>query len=143
MTDRFKLILSWCVAGLISFMVSCSSESSKSAFLQVKLTDAPGDYQEVNVDIQDVQVNANENSNSGWKSLNVKKGIYNLLQFTNGLDTLLGSAELPAGKVSQIRLVLGSNNTIKVDDQTYSLTTPSAQQSGLKILVKTELKGGI
>src|ERR1043165_3389280 len=109
MTDRFKLILSWCAAGLILFMVSCSSENGKNAFLQVRLTDAPGDYQEVNVDIQDVQVNADENSNSGWKSLNiVKKGVYNLLQFTNGLDTLLGTIELPAGKISQIRLVLGN-----------------------------------
>ena len=128
---------------MITLLVSCTSENSKNAFLQVRLTDAPGDYQEVNIDIQDVQVNADENSNSGWKSLNVRKGVYNLLEFTNGLDTLLGSIELPAGKISQIRLVLGSNNTLKIDDQTLSLTTPSAQQSGLKILVNDELKAGI
>lgn len=143
MTNQFKSLLSWCIGGLIILMISCTGDSNKNAFLQVKLTDAPGDYQEVNVDIQDVQVNFDANSNSGWKSLDVKKGVYNLLKFTNGLDTLLGSAELPAGKISQIRLVLGSNNTIKVDDKTYSLTTPSSQQSGLKILVNTEMTAGI
>jgi hypothetical protein len=143
MSNQFKSIFSWCLGGLIILVISCTSESSKNAFLQVSLTDAPGDYQEVNVDIQDVQVNADENANSGWKSLNVKKGVYNLLQFTNGLDTLLGSLELPAGKISQIRLVLGNNNTLKIDDQIYSLTTPSAQQSGLKILINTEMKAGI
>jgi len=128
---------------VILLMSNCTSDNAKNAFLRVSLTDAPGDYQEVNIDIQDVQINSDANSNSGWKSLNVQKGVYNLLKFTNGLDTLLGSIELPAGKVSQIRLVLGSNNTIKIAGQSFNLTTPSAQQSGLKILVDTELSAGI
>ena len=137
---------SWLCMGLISLVASCSSNNTQTATLQVKLTDAPGDYQEVNVDIQDVQVNADaSNSNSGWISIidKNKKGVYNLLEFTNELDTLLGSHELPAGKVSQIRLVLGSNNTIKIGDQSIDLSTPSAEQSGLKILVKTDLKAGV
>jgi len=92
--------------------------------LEVRLTDSPGDYQEVNIDIQDVQVNP-ETSESGWQSLNIKKGIYNLLNLANGLDTLLGIALLPVGHLSQIRLVLGTNNTLKMNDQIIALTTPS------------------
>jgi len=127
---------------LIFFIVSCGNDP-KTAILQVRLTDAPGDYEEVNIDIQDVQVNFDATSNSGWKSLTVRKGVYNLLNFTNGLDTLLGDIELPEGTVSQIRLVLGSNNTIKIAGASFPLSTPSAQQSGLKIQIKTELKGGV
>ena len=137
---------SWLCLVLMAMVASCSSNNTQTATLQVRLTDAPGDYQEVNVDIQDVQVNADAgNSNSGWISvLDPKnKGIYNLLKFTNRLDTLLGSVGLPAGRVSQIRLVLGSNNTIKIGDQSIDLSTPSAQQSGLKILVNTDLKAGV
>jgi hypothetical protein len=61
------------------------------------------------------------------------------------LDTLLGDIELPAGKVSQLRLILGSNNSIKVAGQVLllPLTTPSAQQSGLKVQIHTDLKEGI
>lgn len=139
-----RLLMSWLIGGIAALLSACSNNDTQNATLQVRLTDAPGDYQAVNVDIQDVQINAAEGStNSGWKSLDIKKGVYNLLKFTNGLDTLLGSVELPAGRVSQIRLVLGPNNSVKVDGHTYNLTTPSAQQSGLKILVKTDLQGGV
>ncbi len=132
------------IAGLILLSViwlSCSDDN-QSARLEVRLTDAPGDYQEVNIDIQDVQVNSND-GNSGWESLDVEKGVYDILKLTNGLDTLLGSAELPAGKISQIRLVLGSENTIKESGVIKPLSTPSAQQSGLKLKVNATLEEGV
>jgi len=55
----------------------------------------------------------------------------------------LGVIELPAGRISQVRLMLGNNNTLKVDGETKSLTTPSAQQSGLKLNVHADLVEGI
>ena len=62
------------------------------------LTDAPADYDAVLIDIQDVQIHVSDNDAEGsWQSLIVNKGIYNLLDFRNGMDTLLGSIELPAG----------------------------------------------
>jgi hypothetical protein len=126
------------------FLNACSDKESGTARLEVRLTDAPAEYQEVNIDIQGVEVNANDgNQSSGWQSLDVKKGVYNLLKLTNGLDTLLGSTSLPAGKISQLRLVLGTNNSIKMVGQTASLDAPSAQQSGLKVQIHTDLKEGI
>jgi hypothetical protein len=65
------------------------------------------------------------------------------LDFTNGLDTLLGSTVLPAGKISQMRLVLGSRNTVNIDGTISDLKTPSAQQSGLKFKIDATLKAGI
>lgn len=146
MTQILKRTYGLLFVSFIFAMASCSNDNAvQTATLQVHLTDAPGDYQEVNIDIQDVQVQSGDTtgSDSGWKSLEVQKGVYNLLKFTNGLDTLLGTAVLPAGKVGQIRLILGDNNTVKVDDQSYKLTTPSAQHSGLKVLVNTTLSGGV
>jgi Domain of unknown function (DUF4382) len=129
---------------LLSVIWLACSEDNQPATLQVRLTDAPGDYQEVNIDIQEVQIHANEGQQTnGWQTIEIEKGVYNLLDFTNGLDTLLGSAELPAGRVSQIRLILGSDNTLKENDQIYDLSTPSAQQSGLKLNVQTTLTEGI
>src|SRR5690606_25455763 len=70
-------------------------------------------------------------------------GIYNLLDFQNGLDTLIASGDVPAGKVSQIRLILGPNNEVVVNGVPEPLKTPSAQQSGLKLQVNYILQPGI
>jgi hypothetical protein len=139
-----KQFLKWfAVAGFVLTMLSCSDDE-KNAKLQVWLTDAPGDYQEVNIDIIGVEIHrSDENTEQGWQSLNISGGVYNLLELTNGLDTLLGEIEIPAGQISQIRLKLGNDNTIKVDDQLYDIDTPSGQQSGLKLQVHETLAEGI
>jgi Domain of unknown function (DUF4382)/Carboxypeptidase regulatory-like domain len=123
------------------FWMACS-EDTQTAKLEVRLTDAPGDYEEVNIDIQSVEINGGDGE-SGWTTLDVESGVYNILELTNGLDTLLASAELPAGRISQIRLLLGDNNSVKVNGQTKPLSTPSAQQSGLKLNLQAELSEGI
>jgi len=133
-----------CVLLMSTLFLACSKNDSPTAKLQVRLTDAPGDYQEVNIDIQSIEVNSESGTQaSGWKVLTVKKGVYNLLKLTNGLDTLLSSDQVPAGRISQIRLILGTNNTIKVGGVVSPLATPSAQQSGLKLNVQAELTSGI
>ncbi|HEU5291584.1 MAG TPA: DUF4382 domain-containing protein [Cyclobacteriaceae bacterium] len=124
---------------LMAFLFSACSDDSKNARIEVRLTDAPGDYDEVNIDIQEVEVH----TNGGWTSLDIIPGVYNLLDFTNGLDTLMGSLVVPEGELSQIRLILGDNNTIKVDGEVFDLATPSSQQSGLKLNVHTLLQGGL
>ena len=125
------------------FWLACSDDN-QTAKLEVKLTDAPGDYQEVNIDIQSVEVHSSEgNQNSGWTTLDVKEGVYNILELTNGLDTLLATAELPVGRISQIRLILGDNNSVKIDGVSKPLSTPSAQQSGLKLNLQAVLTEGI
>ncbi|HYG38756.1 MAG TPA: DUF4382 domain-containing protein [Cytophagales bacterium] len=121
---------------------SCTNEESKTRF-EVRLTDAPGDFEEVNIDIKSIEINSSENE-GGWVSLaNVKTGVYNLLDFTNGKDTLLASMNVPTGKVSQIRLILGENNSVKVDGEVIPLKTPSAQQSGLKLKINADLVEGV
>ncbi len=122
-------------------LFSCSKESSTST-VQIRLTDAPGDFQEVNIDVQGVEVNSTS-GNDGWTVLSANKGIYNLLKLTNGLDVLLGQVDLPAGKLSQVRLILGPNNTVKISGVIIALNTPSAQQSGLKLKVNADLKAGV
>ena len=131
----------WIMVVAAFSLAACSSDE-ETARLEIRLTDAPGDYEAVYVDIQGVEINS-ESGDGGWKQLEVNKGIYNLIEFTNGMDTLLATAELPAGKVSQIRLKLGDNNTVVIDGDTKNLTTPSGQQSGLKLNVHADLVEGI
>ncbi len=126
------------------FWFACTDNNNQTARLNVMLTDAPGDYEEVNIDIQSVQVHGSDTTqNSGWTTLDVQSGVYDILKLTNGLDTLLATAELPAGRISQIRLILGENNSVKENGEIKSLKTPSAQQSGLKINLNAVLTEGI
>ena len=138
-----KLILF--LVPLISLsLFSCEDNDPKNARIEVWLTDEPGDYQEVNVDVQGVEVHSNEtDDDQGWQSIEITPKVYNLLDLANGNETFLGDLELPAGRLSQIRLILGDDNTVKVDDQTHPLTTPSAQQSGLKIQMHQTLAEGV
>ena len=75
--------------------------------------------------------------------LNVVPKNYNLLELTNGVDTLIAVGGLGTTTVSQIRLVLGTGNTIMVDSVLYPLETPSGMQSGLKLQVHHELQAGV
>ncbi|HET8803062.1 MAG TPA: DUF4382 domain-containing protein, partial [Aequorivita sp.] len=124
---------------------SCSDDENPNnnegkAQLAVRLTDAPGDYEAVLVDVEEVVVKYNDGEDV---VLAINAGIYDLLELTAGVNVLLFNDEVPAGNISQIRLVLGEENTIVVDGQTLPLATPSAQQSGLKIQVNENLEPGI
>ncbi len=124
---------------------SCSDkDSDEKAKLEIRLTDDPAAYDAVFIDIKDVQINVTGEDDKGWQSLpGVKKGIYNLLDLVNDKDTLLCNAEIPSGRLHQIRLVLGNENSIVSNGTTYQLETPSAQQSGLKLNVQHDVTGGI
>lgn len=139
-----KKILFPLMLGAAIGLGGCDKQETGSARFQVRLTDSPGDYEEVNVDIQAVQIHKSETADEkGWITLNqINPGIYNLLDFANGRDTLLGSADLPAGRISQVRLVLGNQNSVRLKGQTQRLplNTPSGQTSGLKVKIDTDLK---
>ncbi|HEY4650939.1 MAG TPA: DUF4382 domain-containing protein [Pontibacter sp.] len=144
-----KLIIPFLLSGLVWFS-ACDSDSDNSATgtskLQVRMTDAPGDYEEVNVEIESVQVHrGNTDGEDGWITLDeIHPGIYNLLDFANGRDTLLASAELPAGSISQIRLILGDENTVKLKNgDIVDLKTPSGQTSGVKLQVNANLEADV
>ncbi|PSL45736.1 uncharacterized protein DUF4382 [Chitinophaga niastensis] len=131
----------------ILFVAACSksdNNTSGDSRLSVYLTDAPSNYDAVLIDIQDTQVNNSTDPDNGWQSLHLlRPGVYDLLKFKNGVDTVLASVDIPAGKISQIRLILGANNSVVIGGGAYPLKTPSAQQSGLKLNIQAQLVAGI
>lgn len=125
---------------LATVFSGCSESEPEGgeANIQFRLTDMPGEYQQVNIDVLSVEVKFNDST----VSLNTNQGVYNLLEFVNGKDTLLVDDQLPSGYITQIRLILGDNNTVMIDSIVYDLKTPSAQQSGLKLNVHEEIISG-
>lgn len=122
------------------YMKEGGSSGSGTATYNVRMTDAPGNFTEVNVDIQAVKIMTSKGKEI---TLNTQAGIYNLLDFQNGKDTLLATVGLDSCLVTQIRLVLGTRNTVVVDSMTYPLTIPSGSQSGLKLQVHQQLQAGL
>ena len=142
---RKNLILGL-IAGVVGLggFTSCSDDSATTSRFEVRLTDAPADYAKVLVDIQGVEYNVSGNDGD-WKSLPLSRvGVYNLLDFRNGVDTMLAGAEIAAGKISQIRLKLGQNNSLVMKNgETINMKVPSGAESGLKLNLHAELKAGI
>ena len=125
---------------LAAFIITSCEKKSEKATVQLMLTDAPALYNAVNIDIQEVSLHS---ETEGWISVPlVNPGVYNLLKFRNGLDTILGTVEIPAGNLSQLRLVLGENNTIIVDGISHALVIPSGSTSGLKFNVHADISAG-
>ncbi|MFC0261865.1 DUF4382 domain-containing protein [Fontibacter flavus] len=141
--------------GLAAILVatSCDMERDESiaegnAKVNIFLIDAPADYDEVWVEVLGVEIlpkGGNESNESAWINLPYEKNDQkiNLLSLTGGASEHLGEVEVPAGEISQIRLLLGDDNYIMQNGQRLELKTPSAQQSGLKLKVDKPLNPGI
>lgn len=131
-----KIFLSSVALSIIFFFNSCSKDKDGFGTITVDMTDAPAGYKQVNVDIQSVEVHLVPNSGSAqWVTLTTKSGVYDLLTFQNGIDTtIVTTNQLPAGKITQMRLILGSNNSLMDSSNVvHPLTVPSGSQSGIKI----------
>ncbi|MBC6365468.1 DUF4382 domain-containing protein [Algoriphagus sp. AK58] len=123
--------------------------NSNEARVNFRLVDAPADFDEVWVEVISLRIKADYDGSdmneeeSTWKEIKYDgPKMVNLLNLTGGNSILLGSEELPEGKIDQIRLVLGENNYLMKGQVRTELKTPSAQQSGLKIKVNQEIEGG-
>ncbi|MDP3824228.1 MAG: DUF4382 domain-containing protein [Burkholderiales bacterium] len=114
--------------------------------LRMAITDAPScGYDAVNITIEKVRVHRNVDAvdaDAGWSEIVLSPAQrIDLLTLSNGVLQDLGQTSLPAGKYTQLRLVLAANGSatpppnsvIPTGEAETALTTPSAQQSGIKL----------
>lgn len=147
------------VAGAVA-LVACGGGGSssptaqpQSGTLSVSLTDAPAcGFDHVYVTVEKVRVHQSataSDTDAGWSEIVLSPAKrLDLLSLSNGVLTDLGQTVLPAGKYTQMRLVLASNEVftplanavVPTGASTGTpLTTPSAQQSGLKMNVDIDV----
>lgn len=148
---------------IIATALSCSKSSSSAAGeqnLTMFLTDAPGDYEHVYVDIRAVFVkveseaedhsgddnggggsddSADDHSNGDdeWINLNANAQVYDLLALNNGIDALLANSDIKKGQVHKIKIEIGSNNSIVKNGVTYPLNI-SAEDAEVEIECERE-----
>src|SRR5690606_7879755 len=86
---------------LLRSFVACNKESEEDKTeLKIRLTDNPFNATEVNVEILEVRVNFRDDDN-GWESLPTHAGVYNLLDFQNGVDTVLAQGWVSTGRLKE------------------------------------------
>lgn len=121
-----------------------SLDTARQALVKFKLTDAPNkSLKSVIVDIDHMEVLLAGQGKSG--RLKVAKGLgpVDLLTLQNGVTLPLEDVVAPAGlQIQQIRLVLKSEGhyAVKSDGSSCELKTPSAQKTGVKIILTNKVQ---
>ncbi|MBR9918224.1 DUF4382 domain-containing protein [bacterium] len=145
------------IALLVGFGLTACSNGDGTGTMRVSLTDAPADYAEVNIEIHQVLVKENDDDDddldetenmdeeeledAGWKVVFNDTITVNLLDYQNGATLDLGEVELETGRYNQVRLVLGDENNVVLNNgNTFQLDTPSGQTSGYKLLVQADIE---
>lgn len=146
MKTTTKWLAAFSAASMLIFSVACNKDNSTTdssippgkSKVSVFMSDAPVNFYKVLVDIRQVAVKIDTSKHQGdednnhewdengndhrdntiWDTLSITPGVYNLLDLRNGVDTLLGSAIYPSGKILKVRITLGSDNTIYTDSLT-------------------------
>jgi hypothetical protein len=137
MNTSYLMILTLLIGFLFFTGCDTSTEPGITGNFVLYLTDAPGEYDEVNISVEYVEVHK---ADGGWITINNQPGTYNLLELTNGVTAVLGEAMLDAGKYTQIRLLIGEGSNVVLDGQQYNLFIPSGIQTGLKLVQAFEIE---
>jgi hypothetical protein len=104
------------------------NDEGNTGTLKLYLTDAPSAiYDSVNITFS--QVSAHHDSS--WIVLMDSLMTVNLMDLTNGHTIVFGSADVPAGHYTQIRIKI-LDSYVVVDGQKHMMSVPSGATSGLK-----------
>jgi Domain of unknown function (DUF4382) len=82
-------------------LASCSKseDAANTSKLEVRLMDAPGDFQRVVLDVRQIEVHLKDDGDpDGWKALNFSPQAINVLDYVNGRSArqLCGRPRWPA-----------------------------------------------
>ncbi len=123
------------LAGILAVSVlifySCQKELNSSSDVlnkphkaSIYLTDHQTPvFDSVFIDLQALEVKLSGDSlpHGGWITMNIRPGVYNILKFRNGIDTLFATGILTNARINKIRLTLGTRNTVMKDGQSFPL----------------------
>lgn len=151
-----------CTPALALLLAACGGggggdlpTATPTGTLRLALADAPAcGYDSVHVTIDRVRVHqsaAAAEADGGWVEIALAAPRrVDLLTLTNGVLEELGQTALPAGRYTQMRLVLAPNTAAAplanavapIGAAEVALDTPSGTQSGLKMNVDIEVQAG-
>lgn len=157
-TTFFARLASLAMVLLLGFSACTKSDADTASTLTVFLTDGPGDYDKVFIDIEKVEVKVdkdpvkkrNDNAGAGdddkddhlkrkdefgeWIDLKYTPAVIDILALRNGIETQLGTADIETGTVRKIRITLEKKNTVVLKNgDIHDLTLANPTQNFLYV----------
>ena len=157
-TSKFFLGLASAVIAMVLVFSACTKSGvNGNSSVAVFLTDGPGDFDAVNIDIQKVEVKVDkdekhkhDDNRNGldddkddhlkskddfgeWIDLGFAPKVIDVLSLRNGIETQLGTANVDAGTVRKIRITLGTKNSVVKAGVTSDLLLDSQTSNFLYI----------
>ncbi len=136
-TKKMKNIIRFSILSLLATTVvfySCQKDATgyqkgttdinKPHAVTIYLTDHQTPiFDSVFIDLRRLEVKLEDDTlpNDGWVTLAINPGVYNILRFRNGLDTLFATGTLPNARIRKIKLVLGTQNSAMKNGQSFPL----------------------
>lgn len=117
-----------------TFMTSCSNEgindTSTHTSISVKLSSSSELYSGVYLDVKDVQIQIDEDAQNSksWMSLGaLNSGVYDFSDMNDGAELILvQDMVIPVSHVYSVKLVLGDDNAMVMNNILYAIDTPEA-----------------
>jgi len=138
MLRPFRSVIALALVGVA--FAGCGSDSGTTGQLSLRLTDAPGDYvQTATVWVSSIYLIGGSDTTGSRYTITTTPAAYELMSLQNGVEAALGTATIPVGDYTQLRLVVDSARvTLKAGitiggASTVALQTPSAQRTGIKV----------
>jgi Domain of unknown function (DUF4382) len=129
MRKGFYFIFALIISGfLLNNCENTADSGEKTAELAIYLTDASACYDSVVIVFSEISAHID----SQWVHVKQDQQRVNLMDWSNGETFLLGSADVPAGKYTQVRIMIDSA-FVGVNGQVYTMKVPSGAQTGLKL----------
>ena len=155
------------IIGSAILITGCKKDSSTTAGaatsqqLSMYLTDDPSRYDSVYIDIKYIEVKTdsdekhrdddhfgdkdddkdddhkNKDEFGKWDTLNIKAGIYNIAKLRNGVDLLMGTANVK-GAIRKIRITLGTSNSLLLSGVSYQLNLLAGVNNYLYVKINKE-----
>jgi hypothetical protein len=121
-----------------------SNNTPSEGSIKLILIDSPSTLDSVIICVSRVEVHSagTDSTEGNWTVINDSIRYFDLLLLQNGVSAVLGDTSLPAGRYTQIRLIVEDSNYVVDNGTKHQLTIPSGSQTGLKLNHSFEIEAG-
>lgn len=132
---KIIFILSVIMFGLISY--SCKKDTVQGPEISVYLQDAPAKYEKIKIEIKGVSVYSQ--AAGTWVTLTVNNGVFDILTLDSLHQAFLGKIKISEGDISDVKVIIGNQNTVTISGIDYPLILDAADLDKLSIKINQKL----
>lgn len=135
-----KKTLIYFFALIMLALASCNKDDSMGT-VSVYLHDDPGgSYEKIKIKVKGVAIFSD--TLQEWVTLTIDSTTYDLLTLDSTNAVLLGDIKIKAGDISQVKLIVGSGNSVTIGGVDFPLILDAADLDKLKVDFKSKINGG-